>query len=354
MNLLVTGGCGFIGTNLVRRLLRETDHTVVNLDALTYAANPAGLAGVAEAYPGRYRFVHASITDAAAVEPLVREADAVLHLAAESHVDRSVAAGGARVFVETNVLGTQVILDAVRGAEAADPRGGRRRRLVHVSTDEVYGDLPLDRPELRFSEATPYAPSSPYSASKAASDLLVRAAHHSFGLDAVVTHCSNNFGPYQFPEKVIPLFIQRLMDGQKVPLYGDGRNVRDWLHVEDHCAALTAVLERGRPGQTYAIGGDNERSNRELTGMLLDAFGVGEDRIEPVEDRLGHDRRYAIDASKIRAELGWEPERSAWPGALEETVRWYRENEAVWRPLVGAGSERGEAGSKRGREKERE
>ena len=332
MNLLLTGGCGFVGINLIHRILRTTDHAVVNLDALTYAANPAALAGAARDHPGRYRFVRGSVTDPAAVGPLVRGADAVLHLAAESHVDRSIAPGGARVFLETNALGTQVVLDALRDAESAD---GRPRRLVHVGTDEVYGDLPLDRPGLRFDESSPYRPSSPYAASKAAGDHLVRAAHRGFGLDAVITHASNNLGPHQFPEKLVPLFVQRLMDGQKVPLYGDGRNVRDWLHVEDHAAAVLAALERGRSGQTYCVGAGSERSNRELTAALLDAFGVGWDRVERVPDRPGHDRRYALDATKARRELGWRPERSAWPAALEETVRWYRENEPLWRPLVG-------------------
>ena len=332
MKILVTGGCGFIGSNLVRRLLRETDHAVVNLDKLTYSGNPANLAGVAGAHPGRYRFVRGCITDPAVVSPLVREADAVLHLAAESHVDRSIAAGGARVFVETNVLGTQTLLDALR-----DDPGGRTKPFVHVSTDEVYGDLPLDEPDRKFSETTPYAPSSPYSASKAASDHLARAHGHSFGLDVRVTHCSNNFGPYQFPEKVIPLFVTNLLRGERVPLYGDGSNVRDWLHVEDHCAALLAVLERGHAGETYDIGGDNERSNRELTAMLLDAFGLDDAWIRPVADRAGHDRRYAIDASKARRELGWRPTRSAWPDALHKTIQWYRDHEPWWRPLLPEG-----------------
>ena len=325
MNLLVTGGCGFIGSNLVRRLLRETDHRVVNLDKLTYSGTTTSLGGVAD--DPRYRFVRGCVTDAGLVQRLVAEADAVLHLAAESHVDRSIEDG--RVFVETNVLGTQTLLDALR----RDP-DGKRKRLVHVSTDEVFGDLPLDRPDLRFREDTPLNPSSPYAASKAGSDLLVLAYARTFGLDAVITNCSNNFGPYQFPEKVIPLFVTRLMAGGRVPLYGDGKNVRDWLHVEDHCEALIAVLERGRPGERYGIGGDNERSNLELTHALLACFGLGADHIQPVEDRAGHDRRYAIDAAKIRDELGWRPTRSAWPAALEQTVAWYRDHEAWWRPLL--------------------
>lgn len=327
MNILLTGGSGFIGSNFVRYVLEHTDDSVVNLDALTYSGRRETLADVAR--DARYRFVHGNILDSEVVERLVHEADAVVHMAAESHVDRSIE--DATPFVKTNVLGTQVLLDALR----RDPEHGRKT-FVHVSTDEVFGDLPLDRPDLQFSEDTPYAPSSPYSASKASSDHFARACHHTFGLDVRVTNCSNNFGPHQFPEKVIPLFITNLLRGQKVPLYGDGRNVRDWLHVQDHCEAVYAVLTRGRAGETYCIGGNNERSNLELTHEILRLMGFGDDpeaMIRPVEDRLGHDRRYAIDATKIKTELGWEPSRSAWPTALEETVRWYTDHEAWWAPL---------------------
>lgn len=327
MNILLTGGSGFIGSNFVRYVLEHTDDSVVNLDALTYSGRRETLADVAR--DARYRFVHGNILDSKVVERLVHEADAVVHMAAESHVDRSIE--DATPFVKTNVLGTQVLLDALR----RDPEHGRKT-FVHVSTDEVFGDLPLDRPDLQFSEDTPYAPSSPYSASKASSDHFARACHHTFGLDVRVTNCSNNFGPHQFPEKVIPLFITNLLRGQKVPLYGDGRNVRDWLHVQDHCEAVYAVLTRGRAGETYCIGGNNERSNLELTHEILRLMGFGDDpeaMIRPVEDRLGHDRRYAIDATKIKTELGWEPSRSAWPTALEETVRWYTDHEAWWAPL---------------------
>ena len=327
MHLLLTGGSGFIGSNFVRHVLETTDDTITNLDALTYSGNPANLADL-EGNP-RYRFVRGDICDAGVVEPLVREADAVVHMAAESHVDRSIADAGP--FIRTNVVGTQVLLDAVRRCHDA-----AEKVFVHVSTDEVFGDLPLDRPEVRFHEATPLAPSSPYSASKAASDQLALAWHHTFGLDVRVTNCSNNFGPYQFPEKVIPLFITNLMRGRRVPLYGDGRNVRDWLHVRDHCEAVYAVLSRGRAGRRYCIGGNNERSNLELTHALLAAMDQQADMIEPVEDRLGHDRRYAIDASRVRDELGWEPTRSAWPEALEDTVRWYRDHESWWTPLLEA------------------
>lgn len=323
MHLLLTGGSGFIGSNFVRFILRQRpDWRVVNLDALTYSGNPENLADL-KGDP-RYRFVHGNICDVELVTELVADADAVVHMAAESHVDRSII--DARPFVESNVMGTMTLLDAAR---RTDPT--MNKRFVHVSTDEVYGDLPIDQPELKFKETTPYAPSSPYSASKAGSDMLVRAYHHTFGMNVCITNCSNNHGPYQFPEKVIPLFVTNLIEGKKVPLYGDGRNVRDWLHVEDHCEAVLTVLEKGEAGETYNIGGNNERSNLELTHAILDVMGKGKEMIEPVKDRLGHDRRYAIDATKIKHELGWQPTRSAWPAALENTVRWYVDNEQWWR-----------------------
>ncbi len=326
--VLVTGGSGFIGSALVRFILRErADWRVINLDALTYSGNPDNLADVEGS--ARYRFAHGDICDAELVRELMGEADLVAHLAAESHVDRSIQ--DSSPFIRTNVQGTQTLLDAAR------ERGVEK--FLHVSTDEVYGDLPLDQPELKFTEETPIRPSSPYSASKAASDLLVRAAHHTFGLPAVTTRCSNNFGARQFPEKVIPLFVTNLLEGKKVPLYGDGKNVRDWLHVEDHCEALVRVLEDGRAGEVYNIGGNNERSNIDLTMSILSIMGMGEEMIERVTDRLGHDRRYAIDASKIERELGWRPTRSAWPAALEETVAWYREN-AEWVARVKSGEYR--------------
>ena len=321
--ILLTGGSGFIGSNFVRHVLREhPDYAIINLDALTYSGNPENLADVED--DGRYSFVKGDILDLRLCTELMERADAVVHMAAESHVDRSII--DARPFVQTNVLGTQTLLDALR---KADP--DNTKTFVHVSTDEVFGDLPIDRPDLKFREDTPYAPSSPYSSSKASSDLIAMAYHHTFGMDVRVTNCSNNFGPYQFPEKVIPLFVTNLIEGKKVPLYGDGRNVRDWLHVEDHNEAVMAVLEKGRAGERYCIGGDNERSNLELTHAILDIMGKGEEMIEPVKDRLGHDRRYAIDASKLQNELGWRPTRSAWPKALEETVKWYRDHEGWWR-----------------------
>jgi dTDP-glucose 4,6-dehydratase len=318
--LLVTGGCGFIGSNFIRFVRRvRPQMRIVNLDKLTYSGNPENLADIDEG--DTYRFVHGDIGDRRLVEGLMRECRAVAHFAAESHVDRSIQ--DSTPFVVTNVLGTQVLLDAAVKAKV--------RRFLHVSTDEVYGSLPLDRPEVKFTEATPYAPNSPYAASKAGSDLLVRSFHHTFGLDAVITNCSNNFGPYQFPEKVIPLFVTNLIEGRQVPLYGDGKNVRDWLHVEDHCEALLTVLERGRAGETYNIGGDNERSNLELTHSILEIMGRGPEMIRYVPDRLGHDRRYAIDATKIKTELGWTPSRSAWPAALEATVRWYVDHPDWWK-----------------------
>jgi dTDP-glucose 4,6-dehydratase len=324
MRILVTGGSGFIGTNFIRMIARErASWEIVNLDALTYAGVRENLADLEST--AAYRFVHGDIRDTALLDELIQDRNAVVNFAAESHVDRSIQ--DASPFVSTNVDGVRSILDAIR-------RSGRPVRLVQVSTDEVYGDLPLDRPDLKFREDTPIRPHSPYSASKAGGDHLVEAYHHTFGLDCCITRCSNNFGPYQFPEKVIPLFVTRLLQGHQVPLYGDGSNVRDWLHVEDHCEAILAVLERGRSGEVFNIGGNNERSNLELTHELLGVVNRGPEFIKRVPDRPGHDRRYAIDASKIERELGWRPSRSAWPDALRRTVAWYRENEAWWRGLA--------------------
>jgi dTDP-glucose 4,6-dehydratase len=320
--LLVTGGAGFIGANFIRMALRDrSDLRIVNLDALTYSGNLENLTDVEQ--DERYTFVHGDICDAELVSRLVNECDGVLHFAAESHVDRSIM--DSRPFVVANVLGTQCLLDATRR------RTGGPCRFLYVSTDEVYGSLPLDRKDLLFHEGLPLSPNSPYAASKASGDLLCRAYHETFRMDIVVTRCSNNFGPYQFPEKVIPLFVTNLIEGKKVPLYGDGLNVRDWLHVEDHCEAILRVFEKGVAGEIYNVGGNNERSNLELTHAILDIMGKGRDMIQPVADRPGHDRRYAIDATKIHRELGWKPSRSAWPKALEETVRWYIENERWWR-----------------------
>lgn len=321
--ILLTGGCGFIGSNFVRFILRtRPDWSIVNLDALTYSGNPENLDDLADVET-RYRFVHGDIRDLKLVSAWIDHCDAVVHMAAESHVDRSII--DARPFVESNVLGTQTLLDAMR---RVDP--DNQKRFLHVSTDEVFGSLPLDQPEIKFTESMPRQGNSPYAASKAASDLMVLAYHHTFGLDACITNCSNNFGPYQFPEKVIPLFVTNLIENKKVPLYGDGKNVRDWLHVEDHCEALLAVLERGKAGESYNIGGNNERSNLDLTHTILQIMGKDESCIQPVKDRLGHDRRYAIDAAKIKNELGWQPTRSAWPGALEQTIQWYIDHRQWW------------------------
>jgi dTDP-glucose 4,6-dehydratase len=311
--LLVTGGCGFIGSNFIHYLL-ETDPNVavVNLDCLTYAGNPANLAGLAG--NPRYRFVKASITDGDAVRRAARGADAIFNFAAESHVDRSIQDSGP--FVRTNVLGTQVLLDAARELKVG--------RYVQISTDEVYGSL---GPTGYFTEETPLAPNSPYAASKAAADLLVRSFVHTFGLPAVVTRCSNNYGPYQFPEKLIPLFISNLERGEPVPVYGDGQQVRDWVHVRDHCRAIDCVWRAGRAGEVYNVGGRCEKANLELTHALLDVLGKPSSLIRFVKDRPGHDRRYAIDCSKIERELGWRPEIRFEDG-LRDTVAWYRANGA--------------------------
>lgn len=320
--LLVTGGCGFIGSNFIRFVLtHRPGWQVVNLDNLSYSGNLENLHDIAG--DARYRFAEGDIDDRALVERLLADCDAVVHFAAESHVDRSIL--DPRPFVTTNVLGTQNLLECAR--RAGD------RRFVHVSTDEVYGSLPLDNPELKFTEQSPICANSPYSASKASSDLLALSYHHTFGLDVMVTRCSNNFGPYQFPEKVIPLFVTNLLEGQQVPLYGDGLNVRDWIHVDDHCEAVLTVLEHGQAGRVYNIGGENERTNLELTHMVLELMGAGRDMIKPVADRPGHDRRYAIDATRIKEELGWRPTRSSWPQALASTVSWYRENPGWWRRI---------------------
>lgn len=307
--ILVTGGAGFIGSNFVRLLLASTDHRVVNLDALTYAGNLESLADVDQ--DKNYAFVRADIADRAAVEGVfgTHKPEIVVHFAAESHVDRSVL--DASDFVRTNVMGTQVLLDVCRKHGVT--------RFVHVSTDEVYGSL---GPTGLFTEASPLEPNSPYSASKTGSDLLVRAAFHTHGFPGIITRCSNNYGPYQFPEKLIPLMILNALEDKPLPVYGDGRNVRDWIYVGDHCEAIQAVMEKGVPGEVYNIGGNSERENITVVKKILAAVGKGEELIQYVTDRPGHDRRYAIDNTKIKAQLGWTP-RHSFEAALGETVAWY-------------------------------
>ena len=341
ITLLVTGGAGFIGSAVVRHLIRHTPHTVINVDCLTYAGNPDSLACVAD--DPRYRFEPVDICDANEMRRVFAEhrPDRVMHLAAESHVDRSIE--GPAAFVQTNVVGTQVLLEAARaywGVLAGPAR--KAFRFHHVSTDEVYGSLGA---EGYFTEDTPYQPNSPYSASKAASDHLVRAWHHTYGLPVVTSNCSNNYGPYQFPEKLIPHMILNALAGRALPVYGDGSNVRDWLYVEDHVEALLMVLFHGRVGETYNIGGHNERSNLEVVTTLCDLLDERlpdvpacphRSLIQFVQDRPGHDRRYAIDAGKIQRELGWVP-RETFETGLMRTVDWYLDNRAWWeRVLSGA------------------
>jgi len=321
MRLLVTGGAGFIGSTFVRRVLRGEEPTlagveVVVLDKLTYAGNEANLAPVST--DPRYRFVKGDIVDGELVRDVMAGVDAVVHFAAESHVDRSIL--GADPFVVTNVVGTQILLQAALDVGVA--------RFVHVSTDEVYGSIDTGS----WTETHPVQPNSPYSASKASSDLLARAYARTHGLDVRITRCSNNYGPYQYPEKVIPLFVTNLLDGLRVPLYGDGLNVRDWLHVDDHCRGIALVLEGGRAGEIYHIGGGTELTNRELTARLLHALGADWSRVRPVEDRKAHDRRYSLDWSKINRELGYAP-AVGFEDGLAATVRWYAENREWWEPL---------------------
>jgi dTDP-glucose 4,6-dehydratase len=317
VKILVTGGAGFIGSNQVRWALAHTDDEVTVYDALTYAGNRSTLRDVEAAQPKRFRFVHANVCDLDAFAAAVQGHDAVLHFAAESHVDRSIT--GPADFVVTNCVGTNTVMYACRQAEIP--------RIVHISTDEVYGSVETGH----SLETDPLDPRSPYSASKAGSDLIARSYYSTYDLPVMITRSSNNFGPWQYPEKVIPLFATNLLDGRKVPLFGDGLNKRDWIFVEDNCAAIDAVLRSGAPGEIYNIGGGHELNNRDLTQRLLELAGAGEDRIEWVEDRLGHDRRYAVDSAKARA-LGWAPQRQ-FEDAIEATFAWYRDNRWWWEPL---------------------
>lgn len=318
MKLFVTGGAGFIGANFIHYWAQShPGDEIINFDKLTYAGNPENVASL-ETNP-KYRFVHGDICDAQSVRIAIAGADTVVHFAAESHVDRSILE--AAPFVMTNVVGTHVLLDAALKAGV--------KRFHHISTDEVFGSLALDDPE-KFSETTPYDPRSPYSASKAGSDHLVRAYFHTYGLPVTITNCSNNYGPYQFPEKFIPLAITNILEGKKVPVYGDGLYVRDWLYVEDHCRAIDAVLTRGQPGETYCVGGTTEDlNNLEIIRRIAARMGKSDDVIEFVDDRKGHDRRYAIDWTKISRELGWKP-LHGFDEWLDKTVAWYRDNGSWW------------------------
>jgi dTDP-glucose 4,6-dehydratase len=309
----VTGGAGFIGSAFIRLLLAEIPESeITNFDALTYAGNLDNLDGVDSA---RHHFVHGNIADAEAVQAALSEhTHTIINFAAESHVDRSIANAGQ--FLRTNIIGTQVLLDAARAAGV--------KRFVHISTDEVMGSLPEDE-NAYFTEDSPFAPNSPYAASKAAAEHLVRAAHHTFDLDAVITRCGNNYGPRQFPEKFLPLLLCNALEDQPIPVYGDGRNVRDWIYVEDHCRAILLAMVKGRSGAIYNIGARNERQNLEVVGAVLEALGKPQSLISFVTDRPGHDRRYAIDPTLIETELGWRP-LETWESGLEKTINWYRQN----------------------------
>ena len=340
MKIMVTGGCGFIGSAVCRHLINDLGVDVVNVDKMTYAASPGSTAEVAGSK--HYRFHKLDICDRDAMQKVMQDegVDAVMHLAAESHVDRSI--DGPGEFVQTNIMGTFALLQAARAYHGGLPEPQKSAfRFHHISTDEVFGDLPLDGG--LFTETTPYAPSSPYSASKAASDHLVMAWHHTYGLPVVLSNCSNNYGPYHFPEKLIPLMIINGMEGKDLPVYGTGENVRDWLHVEDHARALALVATRGRVGQSYNIGGRNERSNLQVVHTIADTLdelmpmnsGTRRQLIKYVGDRPGHDLRYAIDASKIESELGWRA-RETFDTGLRKTIEWYLNNGDWWQPLRAA------------------
>jgi dTDP-glucose 4,6-dehydratase len=317
MKQFITGGAGFIGSNYVRYILNNTDDEVTVFDALTYAGNLSTMRDVENS--SRYKFIKGNICDAGAVSDAMKGHDAVVHFAAESHVDRSI--DGSEDFIHTNCFGTNTVIDTARKLDVS--------RVLHIGTDEVYGSVEVGS----SLETDPLEPRSPYSASKAGSDLIALAYHHTHGTPVVVTRCTNNFGPYQYPEKAIPLFTTNLLDGKKIPLYGDGLNERDWLFVDDHCSGVYLVLTKGTLGEIYNIGAGNETPNRVLVNKLLEAFGVGEEMVQYVEDRKGHDRRYSVNIDKI-TKLGWKKERTL-DEALAETVQWYRDNRWWWEPLKG-------------------
>ena len=322
-NILVTGGAGFIGSNFVKHILYTTDYNVVNFDKLTYAGNLENLTDVE--FNERYKFIKGDICNKEEVEITVKEneIDTIVNFAAESHVDRSIL--GATEFINTNVMGTHVLLEALKekGLE----------KYLQISTDEVYGSLPESNKEVKFTEETPITTNSPYSAIKASADLLCNAFYHTFELPILITRCSNNYGPYQFPEKLIPLMIAKALSGEKLPVYGDGKNIRDWIYVEDHCSAIMKVLQEGKIGEVYNIGGNNEWYNIDIVKLILKKLNKSEENIQFVKDRPGHDRRYAIDSKKITTELGWKPKHNFEEG-IELTINWYTENEDWWQKVM--------------------
>jgi dTDP-glucose 4,6-dehydratase len=322
-NIFITGGAGFIGSNFVKYILEKYDYKIINYDKLTYAGNLENLTDI-EKHPN-YKFVKGDICDKDFAKKTIKEnkIDTIINFAAESHVDRSIL--GAKDFIVTNVLGTQTLLDIAKNLGI--------EKYLQISTDEVYGSLPEDKKEIKFTEKTPITTNSPYSASKASADLLCNAYYHTHKLPVLVTRCSNNYGPYQFPEKLIPLMIAKALDGEKLPVYGDGKNVRDWLYVEDHCSAICEVLHKGKIGEVYNIGGNNEWYNIDIVKIILKLLNKSEDQIGYVKDRPGHDRRYAIDSTKIQTELGWKPAYQFEDG-IETTIKWYVENESWWRKVM--------------------
>lgn len=322
-NILVTGGAGFIGSNFIKYALYNFDYNIVNFDKLTYAGNLENLVDVE--FNDRYKFIKGDICDKEETERAVKEneIDTIINFAAESHVDRSIL--GAKEFVNTNVMGTHVLLEVLKENQL--------EKYLQVSTDEVYGSLPEDKKEIKFTEETPITTNSPYSASKAAADLLCNAFYHTFHLPILITRCSNNYGPYQFPEKLIPLMIAKALGDEDLPVYGDGKNIRDWLYVEDHCKALMTVLQKGKDGETYNIGGNNEWYNIDIVKLILKKLKKSERQIKYVKDRPGHDRRYSIDSTKIMNELGWKPEHD-FDNGIEMTIDWYIENENWWKKVM--------------------